>query len=140
MIPWRKETCGVEYSRMLSLLHSLLIELISPLPAASIADGEWKYHICRTLKSENHAKTDASSKVSPGPLCFVQPAHGRERHVNAKMQHTILICCKGQSLGTVFSLLIVYSHHHPSHGDYKRVEMSLHERAIYFPLTVFQVV
>lgn len=44
---------------------------------------------------------------------------------------------------TVFSLLIVYSHHHPSQGDYKRVEMSSHqmqtlfECAIYFPLTGF---
>lgn len=75
------------------------------------------------------------------PLCFVQPAHGRERHVTAKIQHTILVCCKGQSLGTVFSVLIVCSHHPPSHGDYKRVEISsgqmqtLLERAVYFPLT-----
>lgn len=78
-------------------------------------------------------------------LCFVQPAHGR-KNVNAKMQHTILGCCKEQPLGMVFSLLIVYSHHHPSHSDYKRVEMSSHqtqtlfECAIYLPLTVFQVV
>lgn len=62
------------------------------------------------------------------------------------MQHTILGCCKEQPLGMVFSLLIVYSHHHPSHSDYKRVEMSSHqtqtlfECAIYLPLTVFQVV
>lgn len=62
------------------------------------------------------------------------------------MQHTVLVCCKERLLGAVFSLLVVYSHHHPSHGDYKRVEMSSHqtqtlfECAIYFPLTVFQVV
>lgn len=36
----------VEYSRTLSLLHSSLIELILPLPAGIIADGESKYHIC----------------------------------------------------------------------------------------------
>lgn len=64
-------------------------------------------------------------EVSPGS-CALFSLRMAEKTCH-KMQHTISACCKEQPLGTVFSLLFAYSHHRPSHGDSKRIEMSSHQ-------------